>query len=65
MLESILSVIWVLVVIGLPLFFYRQFHRAALDRNRLLYELKEEVRKLRKSQEARDAEPSSKREEKA
>jgi len=50
--EVLFSLFWLLIVLGFVLHIYRQFHRAALDRNRLLFELKEEVRKLRKSQES-------------
>ncbi len=59
MLYDILSVLWPVAIIAVTIYIYRGIHRAALDRNRLLYELKEEVRKLRKSQEPdRDAETS-------
>jgi hypothetical protein len=61
MLYELFSLIWLVAIIAMTIYIFRHMHRAALDRNRLLYELKEEVRKLRKSREAEhDGDASSK-----
>ncbi len=62
MLYEVFSLIWLVAIIAAAIYIFRRMHHAALDRNRLLYELKEEVRKLRKSHEAdREADTASKR----
>jgi hypothetical protein len=46
------SLAWLVAIIWVPIFIFRRMHRASLDRNRLLFELKNEVRKLRKGMES-------------
>ena len=61
MLYNIIYILISLIPLVVAFYIFRQMHRAAIERNHLLYDLKEEIRKLRKTKEpGRDADDNAK-----